>query len=135
MRYEASNVVPADPETIHGVLTDLSRLASWNPAFSNVAATGWAACDQEYVAVVRGIAKATLTFNKLDVGDVRYTLRGLGSVERGSWLSRAAAGGTEVTHSFEHSGLLLMLMHSAFVQVPEWRLGRLRAQALGTPSM
>lgn len=130
MRYSASALVPRDAKTVHAVLTDVGHLAIWNPAFSSINASGAAEAGKEYRAVVRGIAPVTLTFNELESGDVRYTLRGLGSTERGQWISRPAPGGTEVTHSFEHSGLLLMLMHNAFVSVAEWRLGRLREQAL-----
>ena len=130
MRYSASALVPRDAETVQAVLTDVGHLATWNPAFSSFHATGTAEAGKEYRAVVRGIAPVTLTFNQLESGDISYTLRGLGSTERGRWISRPARGGTEVTHSFEHSGLLLMLMHNAFVRVAEWRLGRLREQAL-----
>jgi hypothetical protein len=93
-------------------------------------ASGPAESGKQYRAIVRGIVPVTLTFNQLKSGDISYTLRGLGSTERGQWISRPASGGTEVTHSFEHSGLLLMLMHNAFARVAEWRLGRLREQAL-----
>jgi carbon monoxide dehydrogenase subunit G len=130
MRYSASTLVPTDAETVHAVLTDVGHLAIWNPAFSSIEASGPAEAGRAYHAVVRGIAPVTLTFHELEPGDVSYTLRGLGSTERGRWISRPAPGGTEVTHSFEHSGLLLMLMHNAFVSVAEWRLGRLCEQAL-----
>lgn len=131
MRYSASAVIPVASSTVHALLADVERLTIWNPAFSSIEASGSAVVGREYRAVVRGIAPLTLTFNQLDPESVSYTLRGVGSVETGRWVMTPVPGGTEVTHFFEHSGLLLSLMRSAFAPVAEWRLGRLRDQVLG----
>jgi hypothetical protein len=130
MSFSASKVIPVDTGTVHTVLTDMGRMASWNPAFTSVDAAGPAVTGRTYRAVVRGVAPVGLLFDRLEPGDIRYTIRGLGSVERGSWSSRPIPGGTEVSHAFEHTGLLLRLMRPAFGPVPEWRLERLRVQAL-----
>ncbi|MDQ4488921.1 SRPBCC family protein [Sinomonas sp. ASV486] len=124
--YSGHITIAHDAAPILSVLTETSRIAAWNPAFSSFEGSGPAVLGHPYRVMVRGIAKAVLHYTQLDPNSVRYTISGMGSTEEGEWTLESADGETAVTHTFKHSGPILMLMQPAFTHVADWRLERLR---------
>jgi hypothetical protein len=84
---------------------------------------------KRYRTRIRGIVSASIVFDELEEGRLRYRMHALGSTERGAWSwSSLGPERTRVTHVFDHHGFLINLMSAAFEQVPNWRLGRLAAE-------
>lgn len=72
-----------------------------------------------------------VSFTRIEVDTVEYRMRGAGAEERGRWLVETAAdGGSNVTHSFEHRGVLLTMMRASFGGVADRRLERLAVEAV-----
>lgn len=126
--------VKATTAQVLAVLTDAEALAAWNPALTQVGASGSARVGEPISIRVKGV-RGTAVYDRIDRDGVMMTLRIPGWFERGSWdlqplgLAATAGSATQVTHTFQQSGLLARLFDSATRNVAELRVSRLVSRA------
>lgn len=127
MSFTATRVIIASSDDIRRTLEDIRTLASWNPAIGAIESKdARAIVGKRYHTRLRGAIPATIVFERIVDGDVRYRMDALGSRETGSWTwIETKPHCTSVTHSFTHGGFFVNLMSHAFAKVPNWRLERL----------
>lgn len=127
MNFTATRVITATSGDVLRTLEDIRTLASWNPAIGAIESNdARAVVGKQYRTRLRGTVTATIVFEQIVDGSVRYRMDALGSSETGSWTwTETMPNCTSVTHSFTHDGFLINLMSHAFEQVPSWRLERL----------
>jgi len=130
MTFSAERTIHASASDVVAVLRDVRTLAAWNPALRPLRpADPDAVIERRYRTAVRGLLPATVVFTRLEPSVVEYRLRGGGAEERGRWLLAAAEGGeVRVTHSFEHTGVLLRALRGSFTTVAQWRVERLESE-------
>lgn len=116
--------VPVTAAQVLAVLTDADSLADWNPALTQVAAHGLVSVGERVAIRVKGL-RGTVVYDRIDSGGVTMTLSIPGWREQGVWELQPAGSATQVTHTFQQSGVLAMMFESATRDVAELRVSRL----------
>lgn len=109
------------------MLTDVARIADWNPAISPIAADDAPAeVGRAYRTLVRNVVPAEFIYTEISAAAVAHTLTFPGFREDATWLLSADGNDTHVTHRFSQSGPASRLIPAGSADVVSLRLSRLK---------
>jgi len=122
---QAHLLVHAQPPRVRAALLDPTSLPDWNPAFLTISGSTSAAIGERYPITVRPGISGTFAYTEISDRRIGTAWSAPGFHEDATWELQPHESGTLVSHWFEQTGPLAMLLRRAYRGVAELRLGRL----------